>query len=87
MFSHTPPHYCSLKLFFVFAGQNMLANIGSSNQADTGSLLGRKLQQLDLGSLGALPAMDVSDMGQNAMQSTLQVRAVPSPLVLKLSSY
>ena len=56
-----------------------MQNVGSGNGVD----MGRKLQQLDLGSLGALPAMDMSDMGQNAMQNTLQVRAVSNPPFLE----
>ncbi len=39
----TLQHLYSFKLTSVFAGQNMLANIGSNNQADAGSLVGRKL--------------------------------------------
>ena len=57
-----------------------MQNVGSGNGVD----MGRKLQQLDLGSLGALPAMDMSDVGQDAMQNTLQVRAVPRPPFLRL---
>ena len=53
-----------------------MQNVGSGNGID----MGRKLKQLDLGSLGALPAMDMSNVGQNAMQNTLEVRAVFHPL-------
>ena len=66
---HTLQHYDSLTLSCGFAG----------------SLVGRKLQQLDLGSLGALPAMDMSDVGQNAMQNPLQVRAGTLPFLKVVS--